>query len=348
MADDLLSYAPPEFEQALRGLPRVGNLTSQIATDGAFVMAHYIVAALDNYSADWTDYTRASSPYLPTTPSRSTFDAPDAHVPPYLRSPADNPYRLIHDERLLAAVKTAIPSVPNVYDRPSGSLPEMGVWSCPECDYIVDPLDLSIKQRALIASYLGVGSDSGISVAADGRVGLDRENPWQFMRSVDCLGWSHYAEHLRTHCVRLWFPNPSSTYQGAPGMWWDQDRLNAQVNLRPLRQEIEDAERTDQYRFRMWKAGKMLSFADKGLHAARFHLTSWRRGAVSARDDLVRGMFGAGRTIIDTGRALVAHVDAEAVDATRLAWQGARDECRSLKREWRLRKQRWARMYLGP
>ena len=110
---------------------------------------------------------------------------------------------------------------------------------------------------------------------------------------------------------------------------------------------IEEDERDQQFKFRMWKAKKMLTLANKGLHAARFHLTAWRRNAVAAREDLVRAMFGAGRSIIDTGLAMVAHMDAEETDANRTEWQHYRDCHRTIRRKWALRKERWSRMYQG-
>lgn len=326
-------------------------------------MASYIYAALDAHSEDWTDYTSASSAYLPVTATASShsLDAPDAHIPSYMRA-AEDINNGVADERLADAVRAALPSIPDVFAPPSLSLPEMGVWTCPECGFVVDPWDLTLDGSALIGTYLGMGTDCGVLVSPDGRTQLDSANPWLFMRSVDCLGWTHLAEHLKRACVTFWFPNPVSAYkvcpriacyigfadgyQCGPGLWWDEVGMQTHMTHVPLRLEIEALERSAQYTFRMWRFKKMISIAEKGLHSARFELTRWRREAVRAREILVRGMFVTGRGIVDTGFALVHHMDREQNDASRMRLQQARDEYRTLKSDWLRRRDRWARIYL--
>lgn len=101
-------------------------------------------------------------------------------------------------------------------------------------------------------------------------------------------------------------------------MWWEEDTLSRHHALLPLRLEIDTLERTRQYQLRMWKSKEMLSLAKRGLRAARYHLTKWRREAVSACEKLVREMFEGGRGIVDVGLALVAHMDGERTDAIRI------------------------------
>ncbi|VDB90237.1 unnamed protein product [Peniophora sp. CBMAI 1063] len=349
MAESLLDYAPPEFARVLAGepVPPAGGgepVRAEIAR--TFTMANFIVAAVDSYSADWTDYTNASSAHYPATPSVS-LEAADAHLPSYIRADLEAD-RMIPDERLAEAVRAALPSVGNVCARPSASVPEMGVWTCPECAHTIDPMELTIGEAVLIASYLGVGPDCGVrETDRDGLIELDRDNPWLFMRCIDCLAWSHLAEHLATQCVTFWFPSPVSAYQSGPGLWWDQERLLTRATWLPLRTEVDALERTAQYNFRMWKVKKMIDVADRGLHAARFQLTRWRRDAIAARETLVRTMFGAGRSIVDTGLALVHLVEQQETEPARQRLQEDRDTSRSLRRTWLRQKERWARMYLG-
>ncbi|VDB98828.1 unnamed protein product [Peniophora sp. CBMAI 1063] len=352
VAQSLPGYAPEDFVRVLRGLPVSSPVNGAInghATESVnyrnFAMSHYILAALDQHSADWTDYTSASSPYLPQSPPSSlSMSAPDAHVPGYI---LDRP-QAFPDERIEAAVRSALPTVADVCSRPSDGLPEMGVWVCPQCGRGIDPLDLNVDERALIGEYLGVGDDCGVVERDDGRVELDRMNPWQYMRLVDCLAWDHFASHLRQECIVFWFPSPVTAYNSKPAMWWDENRLRHRQVYRPLRLEIEALERTGQYQLRMWKAKKMLRVAKQGIHAARYHLTRWRREAVSAREALVRQMFEAGRSIVDTGLAVVDLMDAEQEDPERVQWQESRDAHRAVRREWETRKEEWASEYLGP
>lgn len=178
-------------------------------------MAHLIYAAVDSRSADWTDYTSASSAYYPETVSAhsSSLDGEEAHLPGYMRTAsASEPHRHL-DDHVLRAIRRALPAVPDVCSRPSASLPEMGVWSCPQCGSVIDPWNLRLKEKGLIQDFLGVGVDSGLVVATDGRVQLDRRNPWQFMRCVDSLAWSHYSDHLKSVHVIFWYPNPAVSYK---------------------------------------------------------------------------------------------------------------------------------------
>lgn len=91
----------------------------------------------------------------------------------------------------------------------------------------------------------------------------------------------------------------------------------------------------------------MVIFAKKGLHAARYHLTQWRRRAAAARETLVREMFEAGRGIVETGFALVAQMDGEQVDPERMDLEAARDEHRAQRREWERRKEEWIHMHIN-
>lgn len=172
-------------------------------------MANFIYAAVDQRSSEWTDYTSASSPYLPATPSSHSLAGPDAHIPTYILEHDG----IFPDDRLAEAVRRALPAVPDLYARPSQSLPEMGIWSCLQCGATIDPWNLTMDERALIATYMGGGLDSVMITSTDGRVQLDSGNPWQFMRSVDCLAWTHLGEHLRSQCISFWFPSPSSAYK---------------------------------------------------------------------------------------------------------------------------------------
>ncbi|VDB85037.1 unnamed protein product [Peniophora sp. CBMAI 1063] len=347
MARSVHDSAPNEYARVLRGLPALhpdGTRVGEYEQQRMFMMASFISAAVDHHSADWTDYTSASSPYLPLTVSSRSYSAPDAHVPAYMLANARGP---IPDERLAAAVRAALPLTTDIFARPSLGLPEMGVWSCADCDYIADPWNLDVDERVVLADYLGVGDDSGVKLFDGGVVRIDLANPWLFMRVMDCLGWTHYANHLRAECIIFWFPSPVSAYKSAPGLWWDEDALGRRQAFKPLRYEIEALEKTGQYQFRMWKAKKMLSIAKQGIRAARYHLTRWRRNAVSARVTLVCDMFDAGRDIVDTGRALVARMDDEGSDPERLRWQESRDTHRALRREWEGRREVWSSMYLG-
>ncbi|KZV70918.1 hypothetical protein PENSPDRAFT_664729 [Peniophora sp. CONT] len=332
MAESLHEYAPLELWDVLQGLPSEGGEAD--APEGAAAclwfgiikislvpcraqMANYIYAALDSHSADWTDYTSASSEYVPATPSSHSLEGADAHVPSYIRADAEN----------------------------NGGIADGRVAEA--CGHTIDPWDLQLDESVTIATYLGLGAESGMVVRNDGRVQLDATNPWLFMRCVDCLGWTHFAEHLRPACITFWFPGPSSEYKSGPGMWWDESRLRSRAQHLPLRLEVDALERAAEYNFRVWKFKKMLALAQNGLHAARFHLTRWRRDAQAARKTLVRRMFEAGRGIVDTGRALVHHMDQEQYDPTRLRWQQARDESRAMRREWVTRKERWALIELS-
>ncbi|VDC03135.1 unnamed protein product [Peniophora sp. CBMAI 1063] len=346
MATNVFERAPPEFSRVLQGLPApsvYGGLPDQVENYRLFAMANYIYAAVDQRSSEWTDYTSASTPYLPATPSSHSLSGDDAHLPTYIleRRGAESAARVAE------AIRSALPRVADICARPSESLPEMGVWACPQCDMPIDPRDLTVDQRVLIADHLGVGDDSGVLENNDGRVQLDPANPWLFMRCVDCLGWAHLATHLRAECLILWYPSPVSAYRSAPGVWWDEERLSRRQVYKPLRLENEALERTERYQLRMWKAKKMVSLAKRGVHAARFHLTRWQREAAQARKNMVKQMFTAGRGIVDTGLALVALMDTECADPERQRWQAQRDEHRALQLEWETRKDEWARMYLG-
>ncbi|VDB90183.1 unnamed protein product [Peniophora sp. CBMAI 1063] len=346
MAANLLEQAPPEFARVLAGLPvppANGGQPNQDENYRLYAMANFIYAAVDQRSSEWTDYTSASSPYLPVTPSSQSLAGDNAHLPSFVVTREGS----ILDERIAEAIQSVLWRVPDVRARPSDSLPEMGIWSCPQCDLPIDPADLTVDQRVLIAYHMGVGEDCGVVEHADGRVQLDPKNPWQYLRSVDCLGWDHYAMHLRTECLILWYPSPVSAYRSAPGVWWDEDRLSRRQVYKAVRLENEALERTERHQLRMWKAKKMINLAKGGVHAARFHLTRWRRGAVVAREALVKQMFAAGRNVVDTGLALVALMDKERVDAERLRWQAQREQHNDIRREWEARKTDWSRMYLG-
>lgn len=89
----------------------------------------------------------------------------------------------------------------------------------------------------------------------------------------------------------------------------------------------------------------MLSIARRGLHAARFHLTKWRRDAIAARETLVRDMFQAGRTIVDVGLALMARMEAEQSSEVRQHWVDQRDGHDCMLREWQARQADWAYLY---
>ncbi|VDB99529.1 unnamed protein product [Peniophora sp. CBMAI 1063] len=323
--DTLLDCAPPEFHRMLQGLPAPHEgpgLPDHGQNYRLFAMSNYIYAALDRRSSGWTDYTSALSPYLPATPSTHSLAGADAHLPMYILAREGD----LADERIQRTVHTALPAVKDVYAPLSKSLPEMGIWSCPQCDYPIDPRDLTVDQRTLIARHLGMGDDCGMLENLEGRVELDPKNPWLYMRCIDCLGWARFAMHLRTECLVFWYPSPAIAYKSAPGIWWDEDRLARRQVYAPLCLENEALERTERYQFCMWKAKKMLLVAKHGVHTARFHLTRWRRQAVDARRALVRQMFEAGRGIIDTRLALVALMDNERVDAEQLRWQDEREQ----------------------
>ncbi|KZV60557.1 hypothetical protein PENSPDRAFT_671578 [Peniophora sp. CONT] len=325
MADSLQEYAPPDFFRVLEGTPITpvgGGAPDQAHNERMFAMANFIYAALDKHSVDWTDYTSASSPYRPVSASSHSLNAPDAHIPSYILADG-RANGGIPDERLAEGVRAALPSVQDVFARPSAALPEMGLWSCLECGHTIDPWNLTLDETVILAAYLGVGPDSGVVVDDEGRFRLDTSNVWLFMRNVDCLGWTHFAGHLATECITFWFPSPVSQYKSGPGLWWDESRLATRQAFHPLLLEIEATERTAEFNFRRWKFKKMLMFAHKGLDAARFELTRWRREALAQRHALVRTMFEGGRGIIDTGRALVHHMDQEHTDPVRLRWQGA-------------------------
>ncbi|KZV60543.1 hypothetical protein PENSPDRAFT_671602 [Peniophora sp. CONT] len=282
-----------------------------------FTMANVIYAALDTRSADWTDYTDASSAYLPATVSArsNSLQGDDAHLPAYLQV-RSTPEKPILDEGVEKAVRP--------------SLPEMGVLDCAECHWVLDPWNLSVDDQAVLSSHLGLGDISGVVQGRHGRVQLDTSNPWLFLRSVDCLAWYHYAEHLKNACIIFWYPSPASSYKSAPGFWWDESSLSQRPASRAAWLESQAIDRTEGHNIRMWKAKKMLAIAKQGLHASRFHLTQLRRNAVRARVDLVRDMFEAHRGIIDVGLALMAQFTREKNDPERALQEASRDEHREI------------------
>ena len=175
-------------------------------------MANLLYAALDSHSDHWTDHTSASSAYLPASESSHTSSTPDTHVPQYILDDARRNGG-IPDDQLAEALKELLPSVPDVRARPSLDLPEMGVWTCPQCQHTINPRDLRVEEHVIVAAHLGIGPRSGVVVRDNGIVELDTDNGWQFSRCVDCLAWSHYAVHLEEGCITFWFPSPASEYK---------------------------------------------------------------------------------------------------------------------------------------
>ncbi|VDC00038.1 unnamed protein product [Peniophora sp. CBMAI 1063] len=348
MSGRLLQYAPADFARVLQGIPVAlpgQDVPDEVDNARMFAIASFIYAALDSRSVEWSDYTSASSAYLAATATSHSLESPDAHIPSYIRADERSQNGIAHS-RLAAAVKAALPSVADVRARPSSTLPEMGVWSCSEsdCGHVIDPWDLTVAECEIIGSYMGVGADSGIVVRADGGAELNRQNPWQVMRCIDCLGWSHFAWHLNAHCIVFWWPDPTRAYKSEPGLWWNEERLCTHQAHRQLREQLEADELADQQNIRKWKCKMALTHAKKGLHAVRFHLTKWRRDAMLARETLVREMFQAGRSIVDTGLALVHRMDVERTNTDRVRLQEERERHKEMMREWTSRRERWSQM----
>ncbi|VDC00380.1 unnamed protein product [Peniophora sp. CBMAI 1063] len=350
MAELLWEVAPADFHEILLGLPvreSDDGEPDEVNNPRLFTMANFIYAALDSRSAQWTDYTSASSEHYPATDSRRSLSiaGDHAHIPAYLLRDVGLDGS-VADERLIEAVRDVLPSVVDVRSRPSASLPEMGVWTCTHCTVFIDPWNLRIEEQLLISDHLGVGDECGLVLSSDGRVQLVPTNPWLFMRCMDCLGWAHYAQHLREAHIIFWYPGPATVYRTSPGFWWDEAALSAQNAQHQIILEVRAAERTGLHDLRMWKAKKMITTAKASLHAARFQLTRIRREAMQARARLVRAMFQAGRDVVDVGLALVERMDAERVNPERERWQAARNGAQCLLREGQDRRAVWQRMYL--
>lgn len=109
-----------------------------------------------------------------------------------------------------------------------------------------------------------------------------------------------------------------------------------------IRSAVDRADDQFKIRIRMWKARKALSWAKRGLHRARVHLTQHRHDAIETRDKIAQAMFGGGRSITDVALAVLQQVRQETADQERVLWAARRDYFLEMRRQWFVQRRDWA------
>ncbi|VDC02629.1 unnamed protein product [Peniophora sp. CBMAI 1063] len=350
MAPTWLRHAPSEVERVIHGLPLEldaagGEGPSLYSPDESeeehhfriWTMARFVdsqIASTDslhsfttrNLQLDDVPPSPASGPIRYIAEDQAIDDMPrDTHLPGSLRNPAAKD---LLQETLDGYVTSYYPSLVAFLTRlprESASATANLVWECPQCQYYFFPLNMGADEHAHL---LGIAPHLEAVDIESGSVSIDASDHDMLLRYIDHFAYHHVDHaHLRQIGVYLEFPKPESAFP-APAVWYfvhdrppdsdlTDDELSVEV-LRDLLQTRRDFEKEDSRlgaELRSSLHTKASRAVRRTLHRLSVYLTISRYNQRLGRRDMVQGLFAAGRSITEVGRALVHRIRKDEEDA---------------------------------